>query len=103
MSAVARNGAPLVVLLLAACGAPLPPLPQIAIDGCDLTAAPKPDGDNGFDDDTLCHLDFGARDMSVVAQRAVVVSNPSDAILTLTNVEVIGDPSFKIDAAPSRI
>ena len=75
--------------------------PQIYLDVCN-----KPQREvngvsiGGFEE---CGFDFGARDISVKQTRNIKVTNPSGVELTLKDIKLIGDPSFKVELAPDII
>jgi len=97
---------PLVALVAAfnvvGCDCGVDPITKIAPEiYMDVCAKPQRtvNGVNigGFEE---CAVDFGARDISVKVTKNIKVTNPSSVALTLKNVEIIGDPSFKIELAP---
>lgn len=75
--------------------------PQIYLDVC---KSPQRELDGtligGFEE---CEVAFGTRDLSVKVTHNIKVTNPSIIDLNLENVEIIGDPSFKVELAPDRI
>lgn len=75
--------------------------PQIFVDVC-KTPEHKVQGElvGGTED---CALDFGDRDISVKVSRIIKITNPSKVELVFHNVELIGDPAFKIELAPDVI
>jgi hypothetical protein len=75
--------------------------PQIYLDVC-KTPQKKVSGVliGGFED---CGVDFGTRDLSVKVTQNIKVTNPSIVELNLFEVNIVGDPSFKVELAPDTI
>lgn len=75
--------------------------PQIYLDVCKV---PQRTVDGvligGFEE---CAVDFGERDISVKVTHNIKVSNPSLVDLLFEKIEIVGDPSFKVEVAPDRI
>jgi hypothetical protein len=97
--------APLAAGTLVGCrgcdDAPTAIAPQIYLDVCN-SPQKKVEGIlvGGYED---CAVDFGTRDISVKVTRNIKVTNPSIVELELKNLEITGDPSFKIEVAPDVI
>lgn len=75
--------------------------PQIAVDVC-KTPERVVKGTNvgGVQD---CDIDFGTKDISVMSQHVVKITNVTALPLKIQSVEVTGDPSFKILDAPEEV
>jgi hypothetical protein len=75
--------------------------PQIYVDVCQ--SPQKKIGPvliGGYEE---CAVDFGERAMSVKVSQAIKVTNPSIIELTMLNIELIGDPAFKLEVVPDTI
>lgn len=96
---------PLLLAMVQACRCdvegPVEIAPQIYLDVCKTPE--RKVGDTligGFKD---CEVNFGERDLSVKVTRAIKVTNPSTVELTFLEVNLIGDPAYKLELVPDTI